>query len=115
MPKENNQTIEETETTGTPAKPRSFPWLMLCVAVFFDLIGLIPIINIITEVLASLILGLWQWIYAPKTNPAITLLVAKMIDAMSLGFLPSNIAIVLYAYLKQKAAAKIMAVAPVQT
>lgn len=87
---------------------------MLCLAIFFDLIGLIPIVNIFSEVLASLIFGLWMTFYAPKTNPLIALFITKLLDAIFLGFLPSNIAFVIYAYIKQKAAAKIMAVAPIK-
>ncbi|HCX27817.1 MAG TPA: hypothetical protein DHI91_01615 [Candidatus Portnoybacteria bacterium] len=91
--------------TGAPQGQESvsFPWLMLCVAIIFDLIGLIPIVNFITETLAGLIFGLWQKSYSPQTDPIITFFVAKIIDTISAGILPSNIGIVVYAYMKKKA------------
>lgn len=78
---------------------------MLCLAALFDLIGLIPIINFFSETLAGLIFGFWQKKYVPQTDPLITFLIAKIIDTVSLGILPSNIGIVFYAYIKKKAAA----------
>lgn len=93
---------EESEETGV-----SLPWLMLGVAAIFDLIGIIPILNFFTEILAGLILGLWQKNYAPKTDPILTFFLAKSIDAVSLGFLPSNIGVVVYSYLKKKASLKL--------
>jgi hypothetical protein len=75
---------------------------MLCLAALFDLIGLIPVINLTTEALAGLILGWWQKSYAPKTDPLLTFIIAKIIDATFLGLLPSNIGVVIYAYLKKK-------------
>ncbi len=85
----------------------SFPWMMLSVAVIFDLLGLVPFLNILTEIIASLIFGLWQAIYAPKSNPIITAAVAKIIDAAFLGFFFSNIGVVVFAYLKKKLEARI--------
>ncbi len=93
----------------------SFPWMMLSVAVIFDLLGLVPFLNILTEIIASLIFGLWQAIYAPKINPIITIIVAKIIDTLSLGFLPSNIGIVVFAYLKKKAANRTANIAAVKS
>lgn len=107
MPEENNSDNQTTDRQVAPPQPVSLPWGMLSLAVLFDLIGLIPIINIFTEILAGLIFGLWQKSYNPKTDPIITFFVAKIIDAISLGILPSNIGIVVYAYIKKKAAAKI--------
>lgn len=98
----------EEEKTGPPSMPApgepiSFPWGMLCLAILFDLIGMIPIVNFITETLACLIFGMWQKSYAPKLDPILTIIIAKIIDTAFLGFLPSNIGIVVYAYLKKKA------------
>ncbi len=88
-----------------PPEPTSFPWGMLCLAALFDLVGLVPVLNLITETLAGLIFGWWQKGYNPKLDPLLTFIVAKIIDAISLGILPSNIGIVVYAYIKKKAAA----------
>ena len=100
----------QTEIPVAQPKEASFPWAMLCVAALFDLIGLIPIINLLSEILAGLIICLWQKFYNPKIDPMIfllTFLVAKIIDAISLGILPSNIGVVIYAYTKKKAAVRI--------
>ncbi len=103
MPEENNQ----NERPVAAPEPAVFPWEMFCVAVLFDLIGLIPILNFFSEILAGLIIGLWQRFYNPKTDPIITFFVAKIIDAISLGFLPSNIGVVVYAFIKKKAAERV--------
>ncbi len=92
-----------TERPIAPPEPASFPWGMLILAILFDLIGLVPLLNFFTEFLAGLIFGLWQKFYNPKLDPVLTFIVAKIIDAMSLGILPSNIGIVVYAYMKKKA------------
>lgn len=85
-----------------PAEPAAFPWGIFFVAVIFDIIGMIPVINFFTELLAGLILGMWQKSYVQKLDPLLTFFVAKIIDAMFLGLLPSNIGIVVYSYLKKK-------------
>ncbi len=85
----------------------TFPWLMFFVASFFDLIGLIPLINIFTETLAGLIIGFWQKHYSPKTDPVLSFFLGKIGDAISFGILPSNIAIVIYAYWRKKTLAKL--------
>lgn len=95
----------------TPTNPDSigteeevtFPWLIFFLAAIFDIICFFfpPL-----EIIAGLIFGFWQKLYVPKTDPLITFIVAKIIDALSLGILPSNIGIVVYAYIKKKAAAK---------
>ncbi len=95
----------------TPPEPVSFPWGMFCLAALFDAVGWIPILNLVTEPLAGLIFGWWQKGYAPKTDPILTFIIAKIIDAVSLGILPSNIGIVVYAYIEKKTAAKIAAAA----
>ncbi|KKS26122.1 MAG: hypothetical protein UU87_C0003G0042 [Parcubacteria group bacterium GW2011_GWA2_42_11] len=115
MPEENqppaqenpsdNRSPESKETPGP--EPASFPWMMFFVAALFDLIGLVPILNFFTEILAGLIFGFWQKMYNPKLDPVLTFIVAKIIDAISLGIMPSNIGIVIYAYIKKKAAAKL--------
>lgn len=107
---DNDQSNSDKKTTArpiAPPEPASFPWMMLCLAGLFDLIGLIPVINIFTEMLAGLTIGFWQKFYNPKLDPILTFIVAKIIDAISLGILPSNIGIVVYAYIKKKAADKI--------
>lgn len=96
----------QTEAAQQPVAPgpsASFPWGMLVLAALFDLIGLIPVINLATETLAGLIIGWWQKNYVPKLDPVLTFIIAKIIDALSLGILPSNIGIVIYAYIKKKA------------
>jgi len=98
---------ESSERPIAPPEPASFPWEMLCLAALFDLIGLIPIINLFTETLAGLIFGWWQKGYNPKLDPILTFIVTKIIDVVSLGILPSNIGIVVYSYIKKKAAAQV--------
>jgi len=108
MPGTDNQSNSDQQTTArpiAPPEPASFPFGMFALAALFDLIGIIPIINIASELLAGLIIGLWQKSYSPKTDPIISFIVAKIIDAVSLGILPSNIGVVVYAYIKKNAAA----------
>ncbi len=102
---------EEPEEGGVSAPPPTvpFPWLIMSVAICFDLVGMIPVVNFFTEAIAAMTFGFWQKSYSPKTNPLITFIVAKIADAIFLGFLPSNISIVVYAYLKKKTASKIPA------
>lgn len=103
MPENENSEKTTTEQSVAPPESVSFPWMMIILAAFFDLIGLIPIINLFSELIAGLTLGLWQKGYAPKTDPVMSFFVAKVIDIASLGILPSNIAVVVYAYVKKKA------------
>jgi len=107
MPETDNKT-EQTEETEieepTPSLKVSFPWLMFFAAVFFDLIGLIPVVNFFSETLALMAFGFWQKIYAPKTNPLLTALVTLIADGLFLGLLPRNIATVVYAFIKKRAA-----------
>ena len=121
MPDTNNQSNSDKKTTARPVappEPVSFPWIMFCLAILFDAVGflcvflaaLVPFLAILPflwEALAGLIFGMWQWFYNPKTDPIITFIVAKIIDAISLGILPSNIGIVVYAYIRKKVAAKL--------
>ena len=102
---DKNRQAEAAHQPTPPSQPASFPWGMLCLAALFDLIGVIPILNLATETLAGLIFGFWQKNYVPKLDPILTFIVAKIIDVVSLGILPSNIGIVVYAYIKKKAAA----------
>lgn len=106
MPKEVEQQPEQEQTSASqPQESVAFPWLAFCAAVFFDIIGMIPIINFFSESIAKLSFGMWQKVYAPKTNPLMTAILSLIADGIFLGFLPSNIAVVIYAYLKKKAAA----------
>src|SRR4030042_2207366 len=88
------------------SEPASFPWLMLCVAIIFNLVVFIPILNIFTDILACLILWLWKHSYNSKTNPLIDIVAAKIVDFLCLGFLPSSTFTVVYSYIKKKAASK---------
>jgi hypothetical protein len=112
QPEERGEQQPE-EQTEEQTEPVSFPWLMLCLAILFDAIGFLcsllagfapflAFLPLLSESLAGLIFGFWQTFYVPQTNPALTFIVAKIIDALSLGFLPSNIGIVVYAYIKKK-------------
>lgn len=104
------QEQEQSEGGGQPAGGQvqapavsvSFPWGMLFVALLFDLIGIIPIINIFTEILASLIMWFWQKAYVPQLDAFLNIIVNKIIDLLSLGLLPSNIFIVVVAYIRKR-------------
>jgi len=100
MSEEQDEQLEE-QAQGEETEKAPFPWLMFCVAIVFDLIGLIPFVNFFSETIAGLTLGLWQKSYAPKTDPLLTFFIAKIIDTISLGILPSNIGIVIFAYIKK--------------
>jgi len=116
MPKEVEDDKQNAEADGdetaAPREKVEFPWLALCAAIFFDLIGMIPILNFFSEAFAGLAFGFWQKLYAPKTNPVITFIVAKIADGICLGLLPSNIAIVVFAYIKKRAASLLKDKAP---
>lgn len=105
----NQQPDDSPETTAElpPEEPASFPWMMAALAGGFDLVGFVPILNFFTEPVAGLIFGLWQKTYAPNTNPLITFFVAKIIDAGTLGAAPSNIGIVVFAFIKKRAEQKL--------
>ena len=79
---------------------------MFFVALFFDLIGIVPILNLLTEILAGAIIWFWQKSYAPKVDPLLSLMVNKIIDFASLGLFPSNISMVIVAYVKKKSSEK---------
>jgi hypothetical protein len=93
-------------TANQQNREESFPWGMFFVAVLFDLVGLIPIVNFLTEILAGAVFWFWQKTYTPKEDPLLSLIVTKIIDLCSLGIFPSNIGMVIIAYTKKKAAAK---------
>jgi hypothetical protein len=97
----------EKATANIQTQETSFPWGMFFVAALFDLVGLIPILNILTEILASGIIWFWQKTYAPKEDPLLSLITTKIIDFCSLGIFPSNIGMVVIAYTKKKASAKL--------
>jgi len=101
---------KKRQSPAAPAEPVSFPWGMVTLAAVFDLIGLIPLVNLFSELLAGFIISvLWQKSYAPTSDPLLTFFTTKIIDIFSFGIFPSNIGIVVYAYVKKKAAAKISA------
>jgi len=104
MPPEENspEEIDEIRQVTGSSTAVSIPWLMLVIAALFDLVGLIPFINFFSELVAGFILGIWQKSYAPKTDPFLTFFMAKVADIFTIGLLPSNIAIVIYAYIKKK-------------
>lgn len=105
-PAEPGEETGETATTP-PAESALFPWLAFFAAALFDIIGMIPIVNFLSEPIAKLSFGLWQKVYAPKTDPVMTAILTLIADGIFLGFLPSNIATVVYAYIKKRAAAKV--------
>jgi len=76
---------------------------MLCFAIIFDIIGLIPVLNIFTEILASGIIWLWQKHYAPDADFLVSFLGNKIADFITLGIFPSNIGMVVVAYLQKRA------------
>ncbi|MEK7160888.1 MAG: hypothetical protein AAB724_02575 [Patescibacteria group bacterium] len=99
-------TEEAPESRSSPAKV-SFPWLIAILALGFDLVGLIPALNIATETIAALLFGLWQTNFLPQVNPVLGILMVKLADLCTLGLLPSNLAIVVRAYIKKKSSAKV--------
>jgi len=103
---EDQEIAQQAVLKKSKSEPVLFPWLMLCVAIIFDLIGFIPIVNIFSEILAGLILWLWKHSYNSKTNPLIDIVAVKIVDFITLGLLPSNTATVIYSYAKKKTAAK---------
>jgi hypothetical protein len=103
---EAQEIAQQAVRAKSKPEPVTFPWLMLGVAIIFDLISLIPIVNIFSEILAGLILWLWKHSYDSKTNPLIDIVAAKIVDYICLDILPSNIFTVVYAYIKKKAASK---------
>lgn len=95
---------DESSQGANPDKKESvsIPFGMLFLAIIFDLIGFVPIINFISEPVAGIIFWIWQKQYAPKSNPLTTLIYAKLADLFSFGMLPSNTGVVIYAYVVKK-------------
>ncbi len=110
---DSGQPSEQTDEPITPQSKASFPVLMLGVAILFDLVGLIPLLNFFTEALSGLVMGFWQKLYMNEASLAeivLTFISAKSIKAASLGWLPTNIGVVVFAYARKKAMSKLKAV-----
>ncbi len=117
MPEQNPQNQpaadQSSEPTGEPITPQStvsFPGLMLCVAILFDLVGWIPILNFFTETLSGLVIGFWQKLYMEEASLAeivLSFVTAKSVKAASLGAGPTNCGIVFFTYFRKKAMSKI--------
>jgi len=95
---------EESPTGATAPKTSvSFPMMMFFVAILFDIIEFfIPLLL----PLFGLIMGFWQKMYVPKTDPLMSFFLSKIADVITLGILPSSVSIVIFAYIKKRAAAK---------
>jgi len=110
MPEEVIETIEEEEESygeiGTPIEPGgsvSFPLLMFFAAILFDIIEFfIPLLM----PLFGMIMGFWQKMYAPKTDPLMSFFLSKIADVITLGILPSSVSIVIFAFIKKRATSK---------
>ncbi len=100
-PTEQNEEPEQATNSAPPEKAH-FPVVAFIAAIVFDVFGMIPIINFFSQPLAKLSFGLWQKVYAPKTSPFLTAILTLIADGVFLGFLPDNIAVVLYAYAMKK-------------
>lgn len=98
----DEQSTDKQLSISITSEPAYFPWGIFFVALIFDIIGIVPIINLFTELLASLIIWFWQKMYVPQVDPLLSLFVNKIIDFFSLGLFPSNIGMVLVAYIKKK-------------
>jgi len=97
---------QQSAASPEQADHASFPWGMFFVALLFDIVGLIPILNIFTEILVGLLLWFWQKSYAPNIDPLLSFFANKVIDICTLGIFPSNISIVIVAFMKKRAALK---------
>ncbi|MBI4836870.1 MAG: hypothetical protein HY813_00470 [Candidatus Portnoybacteria bacterium] len=93
-------------TTQQSSETARFPMAMLLVAGAFDLIGFIPIVNLVSEIMAAFVLRTWAFFYAPRSNPLVNIAVNKFVEIPFLGLWPSNISIVLYAYWRKKVGEK---------
>jgi len=110
MPEEIDTTEDEQESYGeigtpiTPGGSVSFPWGMAALALFiFD-----PAERILPLLVPGigLIMGYWQKIYAPKTDPVLSFFLSKIAAIVTLGLLPDNLSIVIFAFIKKRAASK---------
>lgn len=100
MAEEKSQDNQDNSAAREESAP--FPWGMLFVAILFDAVGCIPIVNLATEAVAGLIIGFWQKSYVPQLNPMANFITAKLVDICCLGLFPSNMAIIIRSYLKKK-------------
>lgn len=101
---------DDQQNPDQPTKSESavsFPTGMFFLAVGFDVLGFIPVVDIIcvvTEPIAGFIFYRWQKNYAPNTDPVKSLIINKVIDLITVGISPSNSIVVIRAYSKKKAA-----------
>ena len=100
----NEQRAQQKMAVKPKSEPVTFPWLMLIVAIIFDLLGFIPFVNIVTDIIACFILWFWKHSYNSKTNPLIDIVAAKIVDFLFVGMLPSSTFTVIYSYIKKKTA-----------
>lgn len=63
---------------GNLASPEGV--LMLCIAVFFDLIGLIPVINTVSDIFAGIIVGAWMLTRRSGRSAIFSLLIAFVLE-----------------------------------
>lgn len=98
----------QNETAKNTAPAVKFPKGMFILALCFDVIGLIPVIDIasvVTEPIAVVIFGYWQKKY--RNVDFLTILINagvwKSLDAITIGILPSNSGLVIREYTKKKA------------
>lgn len=96
----NEEDIEQEQPDQPASVP--FPWGMMFIAVFFDLVGLIPFVNVCTEIVSGIIFYVWQRSYVPQSSPLLNFLGTRVADFLLLGFFPSNISVVLSAFAKKK-------------
>lgn len=106
QPPDDNEDNEEPAAGQSAKTSASFPFGLLALAGFFDLLGLIPILNIFTDLLAGLILWFWQKSYVPSFDPMLNIFTNKIIDICTLGIFPSNMGIVIVAFIKKRAVSK---------
>lgn len=103
---------EDREGLPSPQKEVGFPFIMLALAIIFDIPGFIPgvdIICLITDPVAAILFGFWQKKY--QNTDLLTVfsnaIAWKLSDALTVGILPSNTGLVVRTYMKTKAQQKI--------
>lgn len=100
---ENEQEEPGEASANLPTQTVSFPLGMAFVALFFDLLErLVPLL--IPGI--GLIMGYWQKIYAPNTDPVLGFFFSKIAALITMGLLPDNLSIVIFAFIKKRSAAK---------
>lgn len=102
---EDEQEEPEKDTAVVPKKTVSFPLGMAFIALCFDILERIPPITLLAPGF-GLIMGFWQKIYAPKTDPVLGFFLSKIAAIVTMGLLPDNLSIVIYAFTKKRAEAK---------